>query len=279
MNDPQAQSLDAALDLIRIAPGVYEVATSEVYWNMAGPFGGWIFAAGIKAIQSEPGARGTPIEAHARFMNAPRRGKVRLQVNCPQQGRSVGFWRATLDQVEQDGSVRLCAEIFVTLAAARQSIDALAWPMPAVPPPDRFQDGALPVAPTVSWLGRYRFRYITGFPFFLGGAKADTQHLDTRYWVAETEPRALDCINLTALADTPVPRIFLLQKSPSPVATVSMSVYFHQSTQELAALPPGWILADIGAHSVRHGFFDHRVSLWHESGVLLASSTQVAWFN
>jgi len=100
----------------------------------------------------------------------------------------------------------------------------------------------------------------------------------SQFWARYAEPRVLDWLGLAALSDVILPRIFLLQPSPSPVSTLSMSIYLHATAEELSAVREDWVLFDVGAHAARHGFFDHYASLWARDGKLLASTTQLAWF-
>ena len=97
---PPAMSLaplDAALLLEKTAEREYLVHTSSTYWNIAGPFGGWVFAAGAKAILLDAELIGEPVEAHARFLAGPKSGLIKITVTRQSQGRSVAFWRAELD--------------------------------------------------------------------------------------------------------------------------------------------------------------------------------------
>jgi acyl-CoA thioesterase len=254
----------------------YEIPTSQSYWNMVGPFGGWLVAAGIKAIQREASADSVPIEAHARFYAAPKEGTLSILVSCQQQGRSVGFWRAQISQV-QNGAARVCCEVSAIIAPERDSLEVRVGRIPAAAAPDTIRPVRLREAP-VRWIQHYDFRYIHGLPF-VGEQSEHVEQLRTRLWVREAEERSLDWLNLAAICDVVIPRVFLLQKGPSPIATVSLSIYFHATRAEIAASGNAWLLLDIESHGVRRGFFDHSVTVWREDGLALASSTQVDWFN
>jgi acyl-CoA thioesterase len=267
---------DAALVLIPLGEAhSYQLPTSDAYWNMAGPFGGWLFAAGLKAILTEAEVGLAPVEAHGRFYSAARSGTLTVRVERQQQGRSLGFWRALITQ-EQGAESRLCCEVSVILASWRETRDVTIEAIPTAPDPQSVARAQLANAP-VRWLDHYDFRYISGVPF-RNDQSESAKHLQTRTWVRESEGRALDWLNLVAIADVAIPRVFLLQQSPSPIATVSMSVYFHVTQAEIDESASPWILLDIGCHSVRRGFFDHTASLWREDGRLLATTTQLAWF-
>jgi hypothetical protein len=264
--------LDAALLLEPIAQREYQVHTSSIYWNIAGPFGGWLFAAGAKAILLDAELIGEPVEAHARFLAGPKSGLIRIKVTRQSQGRSVAFWRAELTQ-QQNGKQRLCAEVSLLLASQRNTIDVVSAKPPEAPHADALRsinstNGQL------RWLDLYDVRYVSGKPF---KAQASAS-MASLMWARERDVRPLDWLSVIALADIPAPRTFLLQPGVQPTSTVSMSVYFTTSAAELAAGVDDWLLMDIDGHAARHGFFDHSVAIWRGEQ-LLATSTQLAWFS
>jgi hypothetical protein len=264
--------LDAALLLEKIAEREYQVQTSSTYWNIAGPFGGWVFAAGAKAILLDAELIGEPVEAHARFLAGPRSGLIRIKVTRQSQGRSVAFWRAEVSQ-EQNGKQRLCAEVSLLLVSQRDTIDVVT----ATRPQAEHAEGLRSINSSngqLRWLDLYDVRYVSGKPF----QPQSSPSMASLMWARERDTRALDWLSLIALADIPAPRTFLLQPGMVPTSTVSMSVYFTTSASELAALPGAWLLMDIDGHAARHGFFDHSVAIWRGEQ-LLATSTQLAWFS
>ncbi|MGA2550972.1 MAG: thioesterase family protein [Burkholderiaceae bacterium] len=265
---------DQALVLDSRGADSLSIKTDETYWNMAGPFGGWLLALGVKGILTHPAARGTPVEAHARFFAAPRAGEMAVRVELLSQGRSVGHWRAGLWQTQEKGP-RLCAEISMILGDERPTLDVQGTSMPEVPPPEALarQDTSLA---RVRWLRRFDFRYVRGIPF-QPGTPQEPAEIESVLWISHAQPRRLDWVGLAAFADVPAPRPFLLTQQPGPVATVSLSLYFHANAAELEASGP-WLLLRINGHAMRRGFFDHRVELWRSDGRLLATSTQLAWF-
>jgi acyl-CoA thioesterase len=61
-------------------------------------------------------------------------------------------------------------------------------------------------------------------------------------------------------------------------STVSMNIYFHASSEELAAVGSDHVLSETVSRRCHGGFFDHELKLWSRSGALLATSEQVAAF-
>ena len=264
--------LDDALLLEKTAECEYQVHTSATYWNIAGPFGGWVFAAGAKAILADEELIGEPVEAHARFLSGPKSGLIQIKVTRQSQGRSVAFWRAELTQ-QQNGRQRLCAEVSLLVAIQRDTLDVVPAARPAAEQPDSLRS-INSTKGQLRWLDLYDVRYVSGKPFKPQSAPS----MASLMWAKERETRPLDWLSLIALADIPAPRTFLLQPGAVPTSTVSMSVYFTVSAAELAAASDQWLLMDINGHAARHGFFDHSVSIWRGEQ-LLATSTQLAWFS
>jgi acyl-CoA thioesterase len=264
--------LDAALLLEKTADRAYQVHTSSTYWNIAGPFGGWVFAAGAKAILLDAELIGEPVEAHARFLAGPKSGLINIKVTRQSQGRSVAFWRAELTQ-PHNGRERLCAEVSLLVASERDTIDVVT----AIRPDSEHPDGLRSINSSkgqLRWLDVYDVRYVSGKPF----KPQSTPSMKSLMWARERETRPLDWLGIIAVADIPAPRTFLLQPGVVPTSTVSMSVYFTASAAELATPSDDWLLMDIDGHTARHGFFDHSVSIWR-GDKLIATSTQLAWFS
>jgi len=74
------------------------------------------------------------------------------------------------------------------------------------------------------------------------------------------------------------PRVWLRRAAQVPAGTVSITVYFHAGSAELAATGTGYLLAQARAQEFRNGFFDQTAQLWNEAGVMLATSHQVVYF-
>lgn len=263
--------LDRALGLKPLAEQSFSLTTNSIYWNLTGPFGGWLFAAGAKAILQDPLALGEPVEAHARFLAAPKEGQVEIRVKRQSQGRSVAFWRAEIWQ-DQKGAARLCTEISMLLAAERPTIDVVTARPPEVPPPDSLRVTNTQKA-RLGWLGLYDLRFVHGAPF----AISEPPSMHSIFWARERAPRKIDWLGLIALADIVAPRSFALQPAREPSSTVAMSVYFTAGAVELSADHNEWLLVEVDGHAARRGFFDHYLSIWR-GGKLLATSTQLAWF-
>ena len=128
----------------------------------------------------------------------------------------------------------------------------------------------------VEWIRRYEMRPIEGaIPHTWDGTGSDSR---SRLWMRDAVPRALDLCGLAALADVFFPRIWLRRATRVPAGTVSMTVYFHAGSAQLAEVGHGWVLGQARAQAFRNGFFDQTALLWSETGHLLCSSHQVVYY-
>ena len=74
------------------------------------------------------------------------------------------------------------------------------------------------------------------------------------------------------------PRVWLRRATRVPAGTVSMTVYFHAGSADLAAVGEGWLLAECGASAFRNGFSDQHAHLWDAEGRLLVTTHQVVYY-
>ena len=126
--------------------------------------------------------------------------------------------------------------------------------------------------PPDSFCERTSVNPIHGFPPF---KQPNTQSLA---WVRENSGRAMDAMQLTYLSDVYPPRIWYIGDTPRPFSTITLSVYFHSTANEIAAIGDNFILSEAIGSRAEHSTVGSRLRIWSESGSLLASSEQLAWF-
>lgn len=97
-------------------------------------------------------------------------------------------------------------------------------------------------------------------------------------WVREQSARAIDRLQLAYLADAYAPRIFFKSKAPRPFSTITMSVYFFASDEELSAIGDDYILSEITGTRAEQSTVGSSGRLWSRSGALLATTEQMGWF-
>ncbi len=264
---------DRSLALEALGPNTWYSLSSPLYWNAIGPYGGWIAAMLLHAVQSEPSAQGEPVALQAQFAGPIRQAPFTLVTSCLRQNRSTAFWRSELRQADAAGNENVCAHASITLSQWRttRTISDVVMPMAppaldlAVAPARRFR---IP-----EFVKRYDFRPVRGI---LGQEQGD---MNTLMWVRDAEPRGLDARSVTALCDAPVPSIWLRMATPVLITTVVYNIFFRASQAQMADAGDGHVLLESRSAAGIAGFFDQDTNVWSEGGVLLAQSQQLAWFS
>jgi acyl-CoA thioesterase len=262
-------TLDDALPLERTADDVYASHTDMRYWNMIGPYGGWMAALMLKAVLADTDDTAfEPVAMTVDFMKAPGEGAITLRRHCDRAGRTAAFWRVDLDAA--DGTP--CARAIVTLAPHRPTLDFSKRKMPEVPSAEEAEESVRKMIP-VKWANLYDGRVIKGK---IGAASGETHSLE---WIREADRRPLDFISMAALCDTPFPRLFMATGQPSRISTITMTSYFHASAAELEEIGDAYVLSESDCERAVGGFFDQHTKFFSGTGHLLATSHQMVWYD
>ena len=266
----QAISLEADPDV----PNTWVGHTSPAYWNMIGPYGGISAAALTQAILLHPALLGEPVALTVNYPGAIVAGPFRITATPVRTNRSTQHWVLALTQRDAAGADVVAITGTAMTALPRDTWHASDIPMPEVPlsglTPRVLQPGAM------EWMQRYDMRYVTGhIPAQWDGSGSGSL---TRLWVRDDQPRALDFASLTAMSDVFYPRVWLRRATHVAAGTVSMTIYFHASAQQLLKTGTDFLLAQAQAQVYRHGFADQNSQLWNESGVLMVTSHQLVYF-
>lgn len=262
-------ALDRSLALEHFDGGRWRGATSPDYANRVGPYGGWIAALLIKAILDQnPG--GEPLSLTVTFLGGCQDGPLDGSCRLLRRSRTNEHW--TAEFADQTGT--LVAHGVVTFGLRRPTVEIGLPPAPAPAPPP----AEAPARPDFGGAGpgffrRYDYRQFVGKPFRIN------ETAESRGWLKDADSRPLDYISLAAAADAPMPRVFLKSTSPSPIATMTMSVYFHAAPEAMAEAGGDYILIDCSMRIGRQGFHDQIATLWTASGKLLATTEQIVWYN
>ncbi len=267
---------DAAIALQHQAEHGFAGHTSPAYWNMIGPFGGITAAIALNAVLQHPQLLGEPISLTVNFAGPVGQGPFTARARPVRTNRSTQHWLVELMQTDADGSEQLSTTATVVTAARRTTWSASDAPMPAAPAPDSLKRAMRPGA-LAAWLARYEVRAIQGdIPQVWEGQHAADSL--SRWWLRDDPPRPVDFASLTAMADVFFPRLWLKRATRVPVGTVSMTVYFHADSAQLAACGTGYLLAEARAQAFRNGFFDQTGLLWNDQGMLLCSTHQIVYY-
>ena len=270
--------LDEALQLTAspAAAGQYEGHTHPGYWNMVGPFGGVTAATLLQAVLQHPDRLGDPLSLTVNYAGALTAGHFTVLATPVRTNRSTQHWTLSILQAgPEDG-----AQVVTTTATAVTAVRRETWsvgdvPMPEVPPPLEHPAINAPLD-VVEWLNRYEMRPIAGFIPRAWDGSGD--HSLTQLWMRDAPPRPLDFCALAALADVFFPRVWLRRARQVPAGTVSITVYFHATAEQLQTTGTGFLLGQARGQEFRNGFFDQTVQLWNEAGTMLATSHQIVYY-
>ena len=269
MTQSPAYTLDRSIKLEHLDNGRRRGATSIDYANRVGPYGGWIAALLMKAILDQK-PLGEPLSLTVTFLGGCQDGPLDGTTRLLRRSRSNEHWTAEFS--DQTGT--MVAHAVATFGVRRPTVEI---GIPAPPEPAMSPDQA-PPRPNFGDSGpgffrSYDYRQFVGKPFRVN------ETAKSRGWLKDADSRPLDYISLAAAADAPMPRVFLRSTTPTPIATMTMSVYFHATPEALAEAGGDYILIDCDMRIGRAGFHDQIATLWTASGKLLATTEQIVWYN
>ena len=257
-------TLDEALRLQPAADGCWSGRADPDYESANGMFGGWTTALMLLAIAADDDLDAMPTSITTAFVATVEPGtEVLVRTRRLGGSRSVHHWAADLTNGD-----RLAAAATAVLTTRRDGPGHTEPTMPEVPAPetlDRFR----PPNPEGE---RADIRSVHGHPPF--GAD------DTRSaaWVRDTTGRPVDAAQLAFLADQCAPRTFYWAGEPHLSATLTMSVFFHATADDLAAVGDDYVLHEAIGNRAAASTSGQHVRLWSRSGALLATSEQICWY-
>lgn len=252
----------------------YNGHSHPAYWNMVGPFGGTTAATLLNAVLLHPALLGEPLSLTVNYAAAVQQGAFSILARPVRTNRSTQHWTVEMTQPGESGEPLVVATATVVTAARRATWSQNDTPMPAVTPVENTQ--AAPVAFAVEWLHRYDLRTLRGgVPAQWDGSGTDSL---TQLWVRDMPPRPLDFLSITAKADMFYPRCWLRRARQVPAGTVSITVYFHAGSQQLAACGDDWLLGQAQAQAFTNGYYDQTAQLWNRNGELLVTTHQIVYY-
>jgi acyl-CoA thioesterase len=262
-------SFDEAVALHALEGDRWQGHADRRHESITGMFGGWTAAISLQAVLRTAvagGSTATPAALSVQFVDRISPGEdVVLAVTRLGGGRSLAHWRAELLPVERD---RVLAHAMVTLANRRESDAHIEPVMPEAPDPASLEVFHAPGAQGQQTL----IRPIWGHPPF---NQASTS---SGAWIQLLEPRPLDPPLLAYLADQFAPRSFYWNDGPRPSATVTLSVYFHATADELAAAGENYVLNEAVGTRGEQSTSGAQLRMWSRAGALLATSEQLCWY-
>lgn len=257
-------ALEASLAIESTGPSLWAAVASPAYEANSGTFGGWTAALLLKTVLSEAESTGSASAMTVNFVKRVVPGApLELRTTRLGGGRSLTHWRC--DMLSDGG---LLAIATVVLADRKASSAYTELKMPEAPPPAGFEPADVPGA-----LGA-----TVDIRPTLGDGVFNQPTTRTLNWERETSGRPIDAVQIAFLSDAGAPRIFYVSDAPRPSSTITLSIYFHATSEELAACGDDYILCDMVGTRANAATIASRKNMWGRSGALLATSEQLCWF-
>ena len=95
---------------------------------------------------------------------------------------------------------------------------------------------------------------------------------------ARDQRSEVDHLQLAFLADHRAPRSFFWSEGPRPSSTITLSVYFHATDEELGQVGDDDLLSEAFGTRGAQSTSEEHLRLWSRQGALLATSVQMAWY-
>ncbi|MBD3655485.1 MULTISPECIES: acyl-CoA thioesterase [Marinobacter] len=260
---------DEAIALTPLDSHRFAGRTTEPYNNMVGPFGGVTAAAMLNAVMLHPERLGEPVALTINYAGPVEPGEFIIEAIPVRTNRSTQHWNLVL---RQGDTIATTGTAF--FAIRRETWSEQEMLAPDAPAPETL--AALPTKGRRQWMGNYDFRIVNGS--FNPAEPRESDNSQSLMWVRDYPRRAMDFQSLTAIGDSFFPRVFIRRQKFVPIGTVSMTLYFHTDSEELAAIGDQYVLGYATANQSRNNYSDQSAHIWSAGGQLLLSTTQIMYF-
>lgn len=265
-----AHAMDQAVALERVAENLVRGRTVDAWANMVGPFGGTTAATMLQAVLQHPERHGDPLALTLNYAGPVAEGEFEIEVRPARTNRSNQHWWLEMRQGDQ----------VVTTATAITALRRETWSETEAGPPDVPAPENLTPAGSdrgVRWVENYDMRFVTGGWEAVADGE-ESPESTTTMWIRDTPARPLDHVALTAMCDSFFPRSFLRLGRPVPAGTVTLSIHYLATADEIAAQGTDFLLGSVHAHRFHGNYHDESARLWSRDGTLLATSHQLMYF-
>ncbi|KZY76539.1 hypothetical protein A3740_01815 [Oleiphilus sp. HI0068] len=269
--EQQEHAFDGAVNL-KGDPNCLVGQVSADYQNMVGPFGGVTAATILQAVLGHPEREGMPVSLTINYMGPIEDDELVVKPALLRTNRSNQHWRVDFLQ----GDVMQCSASCV-FAKRNETWSNDEVRMPYAP--DFEEVDSLPKFPGMpSWVDQYDMRFVYGAPFqpLVKGKQATPS--ESLLWISDKPARKLDYASVTAISDSFFPRIFVRRHKIVPMGTVSLTINFHITEDELLGLEATHLLGRASATKFTNGYFEQRAELWSPDGTLVATSSQMVYY-
>jgi len=251
---------------IRPVEGGWAAYADPKFESISAMFGGWTTAVLLRAVMESTDGDGRPSAITVNFIG-PVTPSSEVAITTRRLGgsRSVSHWLAELTPSGGDGPAAVASVVSSTRRASDGHVQAV---MPSAPDPETLEENHAPGTEGERTL----IRPVVGYPAF---GRMDTNSL---HYVRDLTGRRLDRIQLAFLADQFAPRSYYWRSEPHLSATLTMTVYFHGTDEEIDAVGHDYILCEaVGSRGADSTSGQH-ARLWSRAGALLATTEQLAWY-
>ena len=259
-------------DATRVVAGDsrWQGRTSPDYFAFVGPFGGCTAATILRALIEHPQRSGDPLALTVNYCAPIAEGEFDLDVRLVKANRSSQHWCVELSQGGGD---------VATLATAVFAERRPSWSRQSADMPEAKSFATIPPYTRVAapWVKQYDFRFIEGDPNF-GSGKQGPASAYSKLWIGDRVPRNIDMLSLVSMSDAFFARVFHARRELVPFGTVTLTTYFHVSSEDLAAEDITHVLACADAKIFNRSYQDQNGELWSPSGKLIATTTQMGYF-
>lgn len=271
MNIRNEHPFDVATALTDLGGGKFAGETSPEYANVVGTFGGVTAATMMRAVLESKDRRGDPVVQTVNFCGSLDAGGFEISATMERAGKYTQHWSLKL---VQNAEVKTTASI---VCGVRSEVFSRQIEMkPSAPDPETCEP--LKTKGLINWLERYSFRFVEGEPRLSGIPLSEQGNSRSLLWIADLPERPVNTLSLAAISDCFFPRLLHLRGKMVPFGTVSMTTYFHSTTEEISAVGAAAVLGATDSKCVHRNFHDQQMQLWASDGTLLASGSQLVWY-
>lgn len=258
-------SFDRDTAVTRVSEDAFTATLSPDWWVFTGANGGYLAAVLMRALTervADPERMARSLTVH--YLRPPEAGRVDVTTSVVRSGRSLATLTATMSQEGRDVALAVAA-----FSRSRPSMTFADAVMPAVTPVEETEPSKWPENLFPPIARRFHYRPIGYEAVFAGLEKAEVAA-----WTRLREPRPLDPVLLSLVADALAPAVFPKASQPVAATTVDLTVHFRAPAEE----PPGdgWVLAAFRSRTAVDGFVEEDGEVWTPDGRLIAHSRQLA---
>jgi acyl-CoA thioesterase len=263
--------LDEALKVVPLGDNEWGAFADPGYESVNAMFGGWTNAVALNAVSQSAVSEARPSAITLSFVNpVPPGSDLVIRARRVGGSRSVTHWQAEVRPAAGEDTLSLAS---VAMTVRRETDGLVDRAVPEAPDPEAPDPEALEVFHAPGPQGQTSvIRPVTGTPAF---GRRNTRSL---HWVRDISGRRVDHLQLAYFADQLAPRAFFWSDGPRPTATITMSVFFHATDEEIDAVGDEYILVAGSGTRGERSTSGLRADLWSRQGTLLATSEQLAWF-